>query len=50
MTTLLIADGDATAHALAAALELGGAVHLLDVPANALAEPLADAIVGLAPQ
>jgi electron transfer flavoprotein alpha subunit len=48
MTTLLIADGDAAAHALTAALALGADVHLLEVPPDALAEPLADAIVGLA--
>ncbi len=41
MTTLLIADGAATAHALTAALQLGGEVHILEVPPNALAEPLA---------
>ena len=44
MTTLLIADGEATAHALTAALALGGEVHILDVPPNALAEPLAQLI------
>jgi electron transfer flavoprotein alpha subunit len=49
MTTLLIGDGgNATAHALTAALKLGGDVHLLPVPPNALAEPLADIIFGLA--
>jgi electron transfer flavoprotein alpha subunit len=48
MTTLLIGDGAATAHALTAALQLGGDVHLLPVPLNALAEPLADIIIGLA--
>jgi electron transfer flavoprotein alpha subunit len=47
MTTLLIADGEATAHALTAALRLGGEVHILEVPANALAEPLAQSIAGL---
>ena len=47
MTTLLIADGEATAHALTAALRLGGDVHILEVPANALAEPLAQSIAGL---
>jgi electron transfer flavoprotein alpha subunit len=49
MTTLLLADGDATAHALTAALALGKPVHVLDAPPSALAEPLADAIVALAP-
>lgn len=49
MTTLLLADGEATARALTAALRLGGEVHLLQVEPNALAEPLADAIVALAP-
>ncbi|HEX4297557.1 MAG TPA: FAD-binding protein [Devosia sp.] len=48
MTTLLIADGAATAHALTAALQLGGEIHILD-PGASLAEPLADAIVALAP-
>ena len=48
MTTLLLADGAATAHALTAALQLGGEVHILQAPPNALAEPLADAIVALA--
>ena len=47
MTTLLIADGEATAHALTAALRLGGEVHILEVPANALAEPLAQSIADL---
>ena len=47
MTTLLIADGEATAHALTAALRLGGDIHILEVPANALAEPLAQSIAGL---
>ena len=50
MTTLLLADGEATAHALTAALKLGGEVHILrlaDCPP--LAEPLAALIVALAP-
>jgi electron transfer flavoprotein alpha subunit len=47
MTTLLLADGEATTHALTAALQLGGEVHILEAPANALAEPLADFIAGL---
>ena len=34
MTTLLLADGEATAHALTAALQLGGEVHILDVSAE----------------
>src|SRR4051812_2029130 len=38
--TLLLADGEATAHALTAALQLGGEVHILQAPANVLAEPL----------
>ncbi len=50
MTVLLIGDGNATAHALTAALALGSEVHLLEPPANGLAESLADAIVALAPQ
>ena len=49
MTALLIADGEATAHALTAALQLGGPVHILTLPSPALAEPLADMIVALAP-
>ncbi len=40
MTTLLLADGDATAHALTAALQLGGEVHILQAPPNVLAEPI----------
>ncbi len=48
MTTLLIADGAATAHALTAALQLGSEVHILEVPPNALAEPLAEFIASLA--
>lgn len=48
MTTLLISDGAATAHALTAALRLGGEVHILDTPANILAEPLAQFIATLA--
>jgi len=47
MTTLLVADGDATAHALTAALQLGDEVHILDVPPNILAEPLANFIMAL---
>ena len=49
MTTLLLADGDATAHALTAALQLGTEVHILEMPPNGLAEGLADAIIALAP-
>jgi electron transfer flavoprotein alpha subunit len=48
MTTLLLGDGAATAHALTAALRLGDEVHLLEVPANVLAEPTADFILSLA--
>ncbi|MEQ1899644.1 MAG: electron transfer flavoprotein subunit alpha/FixB family protein [Devosia sp.] len=48
MTTLLIADGEATAHALTAALLLGGDVHILNLDAPALAESAADLIVSLA--
>jgi electron transfer flavoprotein alpha subunit len=46
MTTLLIGDGEATAHAhaLTAALALGSEVHILDLPPNVLAEPLAQLI------
>ncbi|MEO8758910.1 MAG: FAD-binding protein [Devosia sp.] len=47
MTTLLLADGEATAHALTAALQLGGEVHILEVPPNVLAEPLAHFITTL---
>ena len=43
MTTLLIGDGEATAHALTAALTLGSEVHILDLPPNVLAEALAQA-------
>jgi len=49
MTTLLIADGEATAHALTAALQLCSPVHILNLPSPALAEPLAAMIVTLAP-
>ena len=49
MTTLLIADGEATANALTAALQFGGPVHILNLPVPALAEPLAAMIVSLAP-
>jgi electron transfer flavoprotein alpha subunit len=50
MTTLLLGDGEATAHALTAALALGGDVHLLDLATlSPLAEPLADLVVSLAP-
>jgi len=49
MTTLLIADGDATAHALTAALQMGSDVHILEPTSPILAESLADAIVALAP-
>jgi electron transfer flavoprotein alpha subunit len=48
MTTLLLGDGAATAHALTAALRLGDEVHLLEVPANVLAEPTAEFILSLA--
>src|SRR5882724_120856 len=47
MTTLLLADGDATAHALTAALKLGGEVHILEAPPNVLAEPLAYLMLSL---
>ena len=49
MTTLLLGDGEATAHAHTAALALGGDIHLLDLAAlPSLAEPLATAIAALA--
>jgi electron transfer flavoprotein alpha subunit len=47
MTTLLLADGEATAHALTAALQLGGEVHILETPSNNLAGPLAKFILSL---
>jgi electron transfer flavoprotein alpha subunit len=47
MTTLVVGDGRNTEHALTAALQLGGEVHVLDVPPDALAEPLARLIVDL---
>src|ERR1700712_3406439 len=47
MTTLLIGDGAATPHAVTAALQLGGEVHILNVPANLLAEPVAQLIADL---
>jgi electron transfer flavoprotein alpha subunit len=47
MTTLLIGDGAATAHALTAALKLGAEVHILDLPPNAQAEPVAQLIADL---
>ena len=47
MTTLMLADGDATAHSLTAALQLGGEVHILEAPLNVLAEPLAYLIMAL---
>lgn len=49
MTTLLIVDGEATAHALTAALALGAPVHILELGDTVLAEPLAAMIVALAP-
>ena len=49
MPTLLIADGDATAHALTAALALGSDVHILEPTAPVVAEALAEAILALAP-
>jgi electron transfer flavoprotein alpha subunit len=50
MTTLLLGDGEATAHALTAAMALGSDVHLLDLSSlPPLAEQLADIIVSLAP-
>ncbi len=47
MTTLLIADGAATPHAVTAALRLGADVHILELPANALAEAWAEPIATL---
>ena len=48
MMVLVIGDGEATAHALTAALQLGGdEVHILNVPPNLLAEPLVQLIVDL---
>ena len=47
MTTLLIADGAATPHAVTAALRLGADVHILELPANALAEAWAEPIAAL---
>ena len=39
---LVLGDGEATAHALTAAKQLGGdEIHILDAPPNVLAEPLA---------
>ncbi|HWA20648.1 MAG TPA: FAD-binding protein [Devosia sp.] len=50
MTTLLLGDGEATAHALTATLALGGDVHLLDLATlPPLAEPLAELVGSLAP-
>jgi electron transfer flavoprotein alpha subunit len=49
MTTLLLADGDATAHALTAALRLDAEVHILEMPPNGLAEALAEVVIALAP-
>jgi electron transfer flavoprotein alpha subunit len=49
VTTLLLADGEATTHALTAALKLGSEVHILNADAATLAESLADLIVSLAP-
>jgi electron transfer flavoprotein alpha subunit len=49
VTILVLGDGAATAHALTAARQLGGdEIHILEAPPNALAEPLAQVIVGLA--
>ncbi|MBN9306531.1 MAG: electron transfer flavoprotein subunit alpha [Devosia sp. 67-54] len=48
MTTLLIADGAATPHALTAALALGAEVHVLELPPNAIAEAWAEPIAALA--
>jgi len=47
MTTLLIADGGATGHALTAALRLGAEVHILELPPNILAESVAESIARL---
>jgi len=48
MKVLVIGDGAATAHALTAAMQLGGdEIHVLDAPPNVLAEPLAQAILSL---
>jgi electron transfer flavoprotein alpha subunit len=48
MNILVIGDGAATAHALTAAMQLGGdEIHILDTPPNVLAEPLAQVILTL---
>ena len=48
MMILVIGDGEATAHALTAAKQLGGdEIHILHTPPNVLAEPLAQLIVDL---
>ena len=48
MMILILGDGEATAHALTAAQQLGGdEIHILNAPTNALAEPLVQFIVAL---
>ena len=48
MMILVIGDGEATAHALTAARQMGGdEIHILDTPPNVLAEPLTQLIVDL---
>ena len=48
MMILVIGDGAATAHALTAAQQLGGdEIHILNLPANQLAEPISQVILTL---
>jgi electron transfer flavoprotein alpha subunit len=48
MTVLVLGDGAATAHALTAARQIGdGEIHILDLPPNLLAEPVAQFILTL---
>ena len=48
MMILVIGDGAATAHALTAAQQLGGdEIHVLNLPANHLAEPISQVILTL---
>jgi electron transfer flavoprotein alpha subunit len=48
MMILVLGDGEATAHALTAAMQLGGdEIHILDLPPNLLAEPIAQVILTL---
>ena len=45
---LVLGDGAATAHALTAAKQLGGdEIHILNLPPNLLAEPIAQVILTL---